>query len=385
MTNNKSIIAVLVLLAVLVFLGWFFWDILLYIFIAIFLSLLGTPLMRLLTRIHIRKRQFPESLAAAITLLVIIAVLGLLCYLIVPAIIRELTFLASLDPSSLSHSFEVWINKLDPMLRKFGIVKHHQHTFGLVVSEWGKFIEQVNFSSLLSNTFSAAGTVLIAIFSILFMTFFSLKDHRIFFKMIQGWIPTKYRQNFSNILNATCKQVSSYFLGVFCEMMIVGILDTIFCVILKIPSPMLIGIIGGFLNIIPYVGPLIAGISAVVISITSLLPSDPSSALLMTTLVKAIVAIGVTKLIDDFVLQPYIYGKRTHTHPLEIFIVILMAGYVGGVFAMIFAVPAYTLIRIVTKEFFGAYFMVENEPAESGTSAVPEKDQTAGPTSEMDV
>ncbi len=385
MTNNRSIIAVLVLLAVLIFLGWFFWDILLYIFVAIFLSLLGTPLMRLLTRIRIRKRQFPESLAAAVTLLVIIAVLGLLCYLIVPAIIRELTFLASLDPSSLSQSFEVWINKLDPVLRKFGIVKPHQHAFGLVVSEWGRFIEQVNFSSLLSNTFSAAGTVFIAIFSILFMTFFSLKDHHIFFKMIQGWIPTKYRQNFSNILNATGKQVSSYFLGVFCEMLIVGILDTIFCVILKVPNPMLIGIIGGFLNIIPYVGPLIAGISAVVISITSLLPSDPSGAMLMTTLVKAVIAIGATKLIDDFVLQPYIYGKRTHTHPLEIFIVILMAGYIGGVFAMIFAVPAYTLIRIVTKEFFGAYFMVENEQAESGTSAVPEKDQTAGPTSEMNV
>lgn len=385
MTNNKSIIAVIVLLAILVFLGWFFWDILLYIFIAIFLSLIGTPLMRLLSRIHFGKRQFPESLAASITLLAIVAVLGLLCYLIVPAIIREVTYLASIDPSTLSHSFEVWINKLDPMLRKFGIVKHHQHAFGLVVSEWGKFIEQVNFSSLLSNTFSAAGTVLIAVFSILFMTFFSLKDHRIFFKMIQGWIPTKYRQNFSNILDATGKQVSSYFLGVFCEMIIVGILDTIFCAILKVPNPMLIGVIGGLLNIIPYVGPLIACICAVVISITSLLSSDPSSAMLMTTLVKALAAIGATKLIDDFVLQPYIYGKRTHTHPLEIFIVILMAGYVGGVFAMIFAVPAYTLIRIVTKEFFGAYFMVENEQTESGMSAVPEKDQTTGPTSEMNL
>ncbi|MBO7646629.1 MAG: AI-2E family transporter, partial [Bacteroidales bacterium] len=68
-----------------------------------------------------------------------------------------------------------------------------------------------------------------------------------------------------------------------------------------------------------------------------------------------------TKLLDDFVLQPTIYGKRTQTHPLEIFIVILMAGYVGGIFAMIFAVPAYTILRIVVQVFFGAYFAPEGD------------------------
>ena len=94
--------------------------------------------------------------------------------------------------------------------------------------------------------------------------------------------------------------------------------------------------------------------------------------------IKVIIAFGITKLVDDFVLQPYIYGKSTQTHPLEIFIVILMAGYIGGVFGMIFAVPAYTLIRIVVKEFFGAYYFIEasdiNHPEISSPKDKVQKD-----------
>ena len=79
------------------------------------------------------------------------------------------------------------------------------------------------------------------------------------------------------------------------------------------------------------------------------------------TVIKIVAAFGVAKMIDDFILQPFIYGKQTHSHPLEIFIVILMAGYIGGIFAMIFAVPAYTLLRIIVNEFFGSKFATADE------------------------
>ena len=84
-------------------------------------------------------------------------------------------------------------------------------------------------------------------------------------------------------------------------------------------------------------------------------------ALIVQAIIKVVAVIIVTKGIDDFLLQPTIYGKRTQTHPLEIFIIILMAGYVGGIFAMIFAVPAYTLLRIIVNEFFGSQFASADE------------------------
>ena len=124
---------------------------------------------------------------------------------------------------------------------------------------------------------------------------------------------------------------------------------------------LIIGAIGGLLNIIPYVGTLIAVLLSEIIGITTLLPIDPEMSLIWANVIKIAAAFGVAKLVDDFVLQPYIYGRQTHSHPLEIFIVILMAGYLGGVFAMIFAVPAYTLLRIVINEFFGNQFVTEDE------------------------
>lgn len=364
MNNSKSIIAIVVLLAVIGFLGWFFWEILVYMFIALVLSFLGTPLMRLLAKIKIKNWQFPNSIAAVITLIVIIAAFIAVFHFLIPVVIRELTSLTSIDLTSISTTFEDWLNKLDPTLQKFGILNDNEHCATLIVNELQSYSDKINLSTIISSSFSLAGKMLIAIFSILFMTFFALKDHGIFFRMIRNWIPIRYQENYDHILAATGEQVSSYFIGVFVDMLIVGVLEVILGLIFHIPNALLIGCIGGALNIIPFVGPLIACIIGIVISLTSLIPADPESTMLVMTLIKVALVFLITKGIDDFVLQPYIYGKRTQTHPLEIFIVILIAGSIGGVAAMIFAVPAYTLLRILVKEFFGAYFSIGNEQAQ---------------------
>ena len=121
----------------------------------------------------------------------------------------------------------------------------------------------------------------------------------------------------------------------------------------------MIGVIGGLLNIIPYLGPIIGVGLSIIMTITTLLPTSPDGALLTSAVVKVMIVFGIAKLIDDFVLQPVIYGKSVKAHPVEIFVVILIAGQIGGIFGMIFAVPAYTLLRIIVKEFFGHYYGVD--------------------------
>lgn len=361
MNNSKSLVAILAGLALICFLGWFFSDILIYIFVAFVLSLLGTPIVNFLTKIKIKKWQFPKSLAAGITLILIIFCIGLIFYILVPIIVKEITYLTTLDIFSVGESIEKWVNQFDKPLRRFGIIQRREHVFDLITAEWVSFVKKINMSSLVSGTANAIGTLAVAIFSILFMTFFSLKDHNIFFKMIRSWLPNKYQKNFDNILDATGKQVSAYFRGVLMEMVIIGFLEFLICFILKVPNAYIIGIIGGLLNIIPYVGPIIAAVVGVLVGVTSLIPAAPEMSVFLITAVKILGAFVVSKMIDDFILQPYIYGRQTHSHPLEIFIVILMAGYLGGVFAMIFAVPAYTLLRIVVNEFFGSQFASETE------------------------
>ena len=361
MNNTKSIITAIAILAILVFLGWFFFDILIYMLIALALSFLGKPLMQLLGRIRIKGKAFPVSLSAAISLIVIFSALFLAAYFTIPVIVREMSAIMQIDFTSLNSGLETWLNQADPLLHKFGFLKQGEHFSSFFTDEMQKLSDKIDMSNIVHNTFGATKSFIIGLFSVIFMTFFTLKDHSIFFKMIGNWIPTRYRSSFSSVLDATGEQLSSYFIGVFIDMLIVGLIEFLLCLILRVPNALLIGTIGGLMNIIPFVGPIIACIAGILISITSLIPTNPETAVVMQTIIKVVAVIIITKGLDDFLLQPTIYGKRTQTHPLEIFIVILMAGYVGGIFAMIFAVPAYTILRIVVQVFFGDYFMPEEE------------------------
>lgn len=365
MKNSKYIFAVILLLAGIVALGWYFSDIVVYILIALALSFLGQPIMRLFSRIRIKNWQFPTSLAAALTMAIILFALSMVFYYLVPVIIRQFSSVLQTDLSSIGEEFQQWLNNMDPILQDYGFLAQEDHFSDVIIRELQKIGETISLSGIVSNTAHAASSLVIGLFSVLFMTFFALKDYGIFFRMIGNWIPTRFRGNFSNILNATGKQLSSYFIGVFIDMVSVGIILFILCLIFKIPNALLISFIGGLLNIIPFVGPILACLIGVVISLTSLIPVSPDSHVIMMTLIQVVGIFLATKLIDDFILQPNIYGKRTQTHPLEIFIVILMAGHVGGILFMIFAVPAYTILRIVVKEFFGAYFFSENASEES--------------------
>jgi predicted PurR-regulated permease PerM len=359
--SRNNLLAIMLGLAFILFLCWFFSDIVIYIFIAFVLSLLGSPLVKLLTKIHIGNWRFPSSLAAAITLILIIAVIGLLFYLLIPALVNEIKFLTTLDFASVGESIQDWLNQFDKPLRKYGVLTRRQHVTDLLNAEYAAFVQKIHMSSIVSGTASIVKSVFVALFSILFMTFFSLKDHTIFFSLVRSWLPNKYQNNFDNILDATGKQISSYFRGVMLEMFIVGFLEFLICAILGVPNALIIGAIGGLLNIIPYVGTLIAIILSIIVGITSLLPVSPDMELVWSTVIRIAAAFAIAKAIDDFILQPFIYGRQTHSHPLEIFIVILMAGYLGGVFAMIFAVPAYTLLRIIVNEFFGSQFASADE------------------------
>ena len=69
--------------------------------------------------------------------------------------------------------------------------------------------------------------------------------------------------------------------------------------------------------------------------------------------------IAVVKLIDDFIIQPSLYSKRVNAHPLEVFIVILISGHIGGVWGMLLAIPSYTVIRVFAKEFFNNFRLVQ--------------------------
>jgi predicted PurR-regulated permease PerM len=110
---------------------------------------------------------------------------------------------------------------------------------------------------------------------------------------------------------------------------------------------LVMGLILGILNVIPYVGPWLGLFIALIMGVAAHINEDFGPLVLYMIIVEA-----VTHLIDNVVFQPVIFSNSVRAHPLEIFIVILAAGFVAGIPGMILGIPAYTVLRVFAREFF---------------------------------
>ncbi|HPT52841.1 MAG TPA: AI-2E family transporter [Bacteroidales bacterium] len=369
-TNSKRIILISFVLIAFIAAFWYFTDIFIYMFVAVVLSVLGSPLVKLLTKLNIKGRHLPKSAAAALTLVVTISILSGFVYLLFPLVAYEIQQLSQINPDLITDNVSNMLLNIETFLHENELVNADFQLSGIITGQINQYLSAINVSTIFGNIIDVFFSTFIFVFSVIFMTYFSLKDNHIIWTMIKKMIPVSLRENFDNILGQTKNQLIRYFGGVLSEMVIVGTLEGLLCYFLGVPNALLIGVIGGFLNIIPYVGPLIAAFVAIFVGITSLLPSVPSQEMISIVIFKTIGTFVVVKLIDDFILQPVISGKSVNAHPLEMFIVILLAGRIGGVLGMMFAVPAYTVIRIIVKEFYSQYFIAN---AEEDVAEVPEK------------
>lgn len=359
--NNSRIILILLVLLAFIAAFWYFTDIFIYIFVAIILSILGSPLVNFLVSLKVKGRSLPKSVAAAVVLILIFTLLTLAGYFFIPLIVNELQQLGKIDTTMVVSGVQEWLRSADLFLIEHHWLPEDSTILQMASAHVNDIFSMINISSIFENLMSFATGFFIFLFSVIFMTFFALKDTDVFWTLMQKLIPTTLRGNFDTILSKTKGQLVRYFSGVFLEMIIIGLLDGFICYFLGVPKALLIGLIAGLLNVIPYVGPLIAAGISLLLGIAATLTLGMPSAEIPVVIIKIISTFVSVKLLDDFVLQPVIYGKSVDAHPLEIFIVILIAGKVGGIFGMIFAVPAYTLVRIIVKEFFGSYFVEKSK------------------------
>jgi len=354
--NNKNILAIIAFLGIIILLGYYFFNILIYILLAIVFASVGSPLMKLLQKIKLKNKTLSPSIAAGITLFLLLFFIFSGFYFLIPFIIKEVEVVSSIDPMLYTKAIENWLQQADNFLHRNGFLNHSESLSDILLAQVKSFVSSMSISGIVENIISFTGAVFILLFSVIFLTFFALKDKEIFFKMIRNAIPISFRDHYDHILAQTRVLVVRYFSGVLLDNLIVGVAIGIACYFFNIPNALLIGFLAGVFNIIPYIGPFIAMGIGLAISITSLLPTNPSADVLSMLFWKMAIIFAVIKGLDTFIVTPVIFGKSIQVHPIEIFIVILLAGYVGGIAGMIFAVPAYSMIRIVVKEFFGSYY-----------------------------
>ncbi|MBQ5856124.1 MAG: AI-2E family transporter [Bacteroidales bacterium] len=337
---------------------YFFSDIFLYFAIAIILSMLGRPLCESIKKFHIKKFHLGDSISSVLTMLALFLIFSLIFLIIIPLVNKEISILSEIDTDAIVEYFEKPLENIYNFLIQYNIIRPEENILNMVENKLYSIVNWDNFSSILGGVISKTSSLVIGTFSTIFLTFFLLRDPNIIHNIFMAITPDNQTLRMKSILHDSRVMLTRYIFGLISEVLCMMILIFIGLSIFDIKSALIIAVIGGLMNIIPYLGPLMGCAVGVVIGIISNLGIGCYNLILPNTLEIMGVFI-VANLIDNFVLQPTIYSKSVFAHPIEIFLVILMAGNIGGVVGMIIAIPSYTLIRIVAKQLLSEFKFIE--------------------------
>ena len=339
---------------------WYFRDILVYILTSVVVSLLARPIMKGLQKISIKGKHLPDWFSAVISLTVLLLLFSCVITLIVPivsSIVKGLS-LASIERAAANIS--VPLESLNEFLRNtFPSLGNGYRLENTLFNELKKFLDVSMFSSMLGSAASLISSIGIGIFAVVFISFFFIRESGLFGKMIAALVPDRHEENAKAAMSDIAHLLSRYFSGVVIEMFGVGLLNFLgLFLIARLGFNSAIGIafLTGILNIIPYIGPLLGGalgtLLAIIVKYSSTVPVGLEIGFSWFVII-LIAIFCFTQIIDNFFYQPIIYSSSIKAKPLEIFIVLLMAGHIAGPLGMIIAIPSYTAIRVIAFRFFG--------------------------------
>lgn len=349
-------------LAIILALCWYFKNVLIYIIVAFVISMIGRPLMQLLRKIRIKGHHAPNWLLAMLTIVIIIALLLLIITQMIPLVSSIVRDASAIEASSYFEANP--IDKLNEWL--IGVFPNLGDDFDLSALILEKIRELVDFgkvSGIVGSVASMVTSAFIALFAVVFISFFFLKEEGLFERIICALVPDRHELTLSKTLSEIKQLLSRYFIGLVIEMLGVALVDFLgLWLIARFDFSYAIGIgfIAGMLNVIPYIGPLIGDAIGIVFGIVLKLGTGAGLNVNIWVFILIILFIMIAaQLIDNLIYQPLIYSTSIKAHPLEIFIVLLIAGHIGGAIGMLVAIPAYTVVRVVAIRFFYRYKIIQ--------------------------
>lgn len=341
--------------------AWYFQNIVTYILVSSVLSLIGSPIIHYLSKLRIGKFSIPKSLSAGLTLLIFWLIFIAFFRYFVPLLALEAQKLSQIDVAQVLHAVKEPLTKIDDFVNRTGLNGSQPFSlFDILSSKISSVINIGLFTDIFSSIAGTLGNIFIALFSISFITFFFLKDEGLFNEGVILFVPTRHEEAARRVLSSTKQLLMRYFVGISAQITGIIILVTIGLLIagIEFKTCLVIALFAGVINVIPYIGPLIGTIFALVIGLASkvdMIYAGHFGALLVYILI----VFAITHLIDNIVFQPVIFSNSVKAHPLEIFLVILIAGHIGGITGMLVAIPGYTVIRVFAKQFLNNFKVVK--------------------------
>ncbi len=350
--SNGILRAISIILGVILLLFFLYLirSVLLYVLIGAIISLVGRPLMLFFTT----KLKMKSGLAVGICLFVFLLFFTGIIALFVPVLAEQYQNITEIDISKL----ELDVDRLIGEFTEYFKIERLNVRDLVNQIDFIKYLDDKRVPEVLGSLFGGLGSFMIGLFSVIFIAFFTLKDSKLLEKSLLAFAKKEDENKFSNAFSKIKELLSRYFVGLLFQVIILFVLYSVLLLFIGIDNPIAVALIGAFLNLIPYLGPLISIGIMILFAITGNLDSSFSDVILPKIIWLGSGFIGI-QLIDNFANQPIIFGNSVRSHPLEIFLAILIFGLLFGIGGLIAAVPLYTAIKVISKEFLSEYKIVQ--------------------------
>lgn len=327
--STRTIVKVIVTILVLMFL-WAVRDVIALVFTSLILAALITPFAQWCKRYHI-----PKGIAVIICYLVVFGGLVLTFALVLPQLIEQIAKLGS----TLGRSWEVLSGGVD-------WVRHFSEQYGLSENlQAGVSSVQDQLSSVITRLFSTLTNLfggLIGLVVVLVMTFYMVVQEEEALHWFKNFLPDEHQQFATRLIARVQAKFGAWLIGQLALCVAVGILYYIGLRILGVEGALVLAILGGFTEFIPYLGPILGGIPAVIVAAAQ----SPMHALLTAILY---VAVQQT---ENHILVPKVMQKAVGINPVVSIVALLVGQQLFGIVGAILAIPVATACSVIAMEIW---------------------------------
>lgn len=342
------------ILAALWLMAYIFSNILFYFLVSVIISAILTPIVNYINNIQVFKTKIPRIVAVLVAVAFLVLVVYLFVTLFVPLVSDQVRLIRSIEIDELAERVTLPLASLEQFLiQRFNV----ERETGFIIKDLSnvlvEFVEKLQFGEVLSDIFSLVGSLSVATLAISFFTFFQLYERGLVRKRLIALIPNQYFEVMITILYKIERLLSNYLLGILLETFSIFSILALGLSLFNIKYALTIAALASLINFIPYIGPLSGFIFGLLVGISSITLDSASTG--EYTLLKITLIFLIARLADDLFLQPVIFSKSVKAHPVEIFLAIFAGATLAGPLGMIVAVPSYTIVKVVTREFRRGY------------------------------
>ncbi|MDB4292618.1 AI-2E family transporter [Maribacter sp.] len=321
-----------------------------YVVIAGVVALMGRPIVLFLKG----KLKFPNTIAVVCTMLFILGILMGAFSLFIPLLSDQGENLSLLNMKDMQNALDQLYDQVAQFLGASPKVVDEIMQEAELEENIMEEFDTGFISKFLNGLLEILSSFGIGLFSVLFISFFFLKDSKFIQRIVLNLVPESQESKTIHSLEKIKNLLSRYFVGLLLQILILFAIYSAVLLLVGVENAIVIAFLCALFNIIPYLGPIIGAVVMILLTMTSFLDMDFREVILPSA---GYVFIGVVigQLVDNFFSQPFIFSNSVKSHPLEIFLVIVIAGLLFGVIGMIVAVPGYKVIKVILKEFMLDY------------------------------